>query len=51
LVAELQFAREQVRTEKTEDEQRTASESFNRALRRFTDFVNGQIVPEEFLRD
>jgi hypothetical protein len=51
LVAELQVAREQVRTATTPDEQRTASELFSRALQRFTDFVNGKIVPEEFLRD
>jgi hypothetical protein len=36
---------------KTEEERRTASESRDRALERFTDFAARKIVPEEFLRE
>lgn len=48
LAAELQSARERVRTATTEEEKRIASEAHNRALQRFTDFAARKIVPEEF---
>jgi len=51
LAAKLQVAREQVRAARTDEQRQTARETFERALRCWTDFVAKRIVPEEFLRD
>jgi hypothetical protein len=42
-------AKERLRTATTDEEKRTASEAFERALQRFTDFAAKKIVPKEFL--
>jgi hypothetical protein len=49
LSAEIQSAKERLRTAATEEEKRTASQAFDQALQRFTDFAAKQIVPKEFL--
>jgi hypothetical protein len=51
LTAELQHAREQLRTATTEEEKNCALELRNRALQRLTDFFVRKIVPKEFLQE
>ena len=49
LTAELQSARDRVRSATTTEQKRSASESRDRALQRMTDFVARKIVPAEFV--
>ena len=49
LTAELQSARDRVRSTTTIEEKRSASEARDHALQRLTDFVARKIVPAEFL--
>lgn len=48
---ELSIAREKLRRASTEQEKQDSSDSYHRALQRFTDFVARGIVPKEFYED
>ena len=50
LASELHAAREQTRLVSTEEEKRSALQTYLRALQRFTEFAAKGIMPEEFVR-
>ena len=49
LAADLQVANQRLRNASTDEERRRATESYAKALQRFTDFAAKGIVPQDLL--